>query len=395
MSSAHIPASASFAGIADHGLRDAKAGLEWRGCIPSARSASGAYTNREHRRASARGAPSRRFLFHPAAEQPTDFGHLSADVFVLAVVEPLLQLQDELQSGAYRPGAYTHFTISEPKRRRISAAPFRDRVVHHALCHLIEPVFEGQFIADSYANRVGKGTHRAVARLQQLARRFAHVLRLDIVKHFPAIDHAILLQTLAQHIDDPATLELARIILASGEGVLDQEYTPPFFPGDDLLTLCRPRGLPIGNLTSQFWSNCHLHPFDLFVRNELGCRAYLRYVDDFALFSNSRETLWQWKSAIRDRLAGLRLQFHEGSAQVLPVSCGIPWLGFVVYPTHRRLKARKVVQASRRLGERYGAWQQGEISFAEFDASVQGWINRVRYADSWGLRRHVLKPFVF
>ena len=80
---------------------------------------------------------------------------------------------------------------------------------------------------------------------------------------------------------------------------------------------------------------------------------------------------------------------------MLPVRCGIPWLGFVVYPTHRRVKARKVVQASRRLGDRYGAWQKGEISFAEFDASVQGWINHVRYADSWGLRRHVLEPFVF
>ena len=233
------------------------------------------------------------------------------------------------------------------------------------------------------------------ASLQHFAHRFAYVLRLDIVKHFPAIDHAILLQTLAREIDDPATLGLVRVVLASGAGVLDQEYTPPFFPGDDLLTLCRPRGLPIGNLTSQFLSNCYLHPFDRFVREELGCRAYLRYVDDFALFSDSKEPLWQWKSAIRHRLAGLRLQFHENSAQTLPVRCGIPWLGFVVYPTHRRAKARKVVQASRRLGERYAAWQRGEISFAEFDASVQGWINHVRYADSWGLRQHVLVPFVF
>lgn len=318
-----------------------------------------------------------------------------AAAFEDGLADHLLQLHDELHSGDYRPGGYTHFTIHEPKRRRISAAPFRDRVVHHALCNVIEPVFEAQFIADSYANRIGKGTHRAVARLQQFARRYRYVLRLDIVKHFPAIDHAILLETLASQIDDAATLDLVRVILASGEGVLDQEYTPPFFPGDDLLAACRPRGLPIGNLTSQFWSNCYLHPFDLFVRKELGCRAYLRYVDDFALFANDKPTLWAWKAAVRERLAALRLEFHQGSAQVQPVQAGIPWLGFVVFPTHRRVKARKVVQASRRLGERYTAWRAGEISFAEFDASVQGWINHVRYADSWGLRRHVLEPFVW
>jgi RNA-directed DNA polymerase len=311
------------------------------------------------------------------------------------LADHLLQLQEELRSATYQSGGYTHFTIHEPKRRRISAAPFRDRVVHHALCNVIEPVFEARFIADSYANRVGKGTHRAVARLQQFARRYSYVLRLDIVKHFPAIDHAILLDTLAQQIDDPATLNLARVVLAGGEGVLDQEYSAPYFPGDDLLALCRPRGLPIGNLTSQFWSNCYLHPFDLFVRQELGCRACLRHVDDFALFADDKATLWRWKDAVRERLAGLRLQFHAGSAQVQPVQSGIPWLGFVVFPTHRRVKGRKVVHACRRLSERYTAWQSGEISFAEFDAGVQGWINHVRYADSWGLRRHVLQPFVF
>jgi RNA-directed DNA polymerase len=134
-----------------------------------------------------------------------------AAAFEDGLAERLLELHDALASGEYRPGRYTHFVIHEPKRRRISAAPFRDRVVHHALCHLIEPVFEGQFIADSYANRVGKGNtsgSRSPAAIGAPLR--AYVLRLDIVKHFPAIDHAILLQTLAQHIDDPATLELAR-----------------------------------------------------------------------------------------------------------------------------------------------------------------------------------------
>ena len=168
-----------------------------------------------------------------------------------------------------------------------------------------------------------------------------------------------------------------------------------FFPGDDLLAACRPRGLPIVNLTSQFWSNCYMHPFDQFVTRELGCRAYLRYVDDFALFADSKRTLWMWKRAIVDRLARLRLIIHGSAAQVTPVSHGIPWLGFVVYPTRRRVKARKVCSTTRRLRTLLDDYRAGRITFGELDASVQGWINHVRYADSWGLRTHMFRQSGF
>jgi RNA-directed DNA polymerase len=311
------------------------------------------------------------------------------------VADRLLALQSALTAGTWRPGGYVHFVIQEPKRRRISAAPFADRVVHHALCNLIEPVFEHLFIPDSYANRPGKGTHRAVDRFHQLAKRYPYVLRLDIVKHFPSIDHAVLMDTLARHLRDERVLDLATRIIASGDGVLEQEYEMVWFPGDDLLAACRPRGLPIGNLTSQFWSNCYLHPLDQFIKRKLRCRAYLPYVDDMTLFADSKPQLWAWKQKIIERLADLRLTVHEGSAQVAPVDSGIPWLGFVVSPTHRRVKARKVVQGTRRLNDRFDAWRAGQISFAEFDASVKGWINHVRYADSWGLREHVLSRFVW
>ncbi len=322
-------------------------------------------------------------------------GRMSTSQFEHRLADRLLELQHELRVGAYRPGEYTHFYIHEPKRRRISAAPFRDRVVHHALCNIIEPEFERRFIPDSYANRPGKGTHRAVDRLHRFACSHRYVLRLDIVKHFPAIDHQILYDGLTGVIHDDGIRELIHRILLSGAGVLDQEYEMVWFPGDDLLAPCRPRGLPIGNLTSQFWSNCYLHPLDLFVKRELGCSAYLRYVDDFALFSNSKRQLWNWKRAIIGRLASLRLTVHERAAQVIPVGHGIPWLGFVIYPERRRVKARKVRHATRRLSGCFDAWKKGEISFAEFDAGVQGWINHVRYADSWRLREHVLSKFVW
>lgn len=120
--------------------------------------------------------------------------------------------------------------------------------MHHALCNLIEPTFEARFIAHSYANRAGKGTHRAVNRLQEWARRYRYALRADFVQHFPSLDHAILRGKLACHIHDEEVLWLVDSILASGEGVLADEYSPVYFPGDDLLAALRPRGLPIGNL---------------------------------------------------------------------------------------------------------------------------------------------------
>ncbi len=317
-------------------------------------------------------------------------GKRSAAAFEHQLADRLLLLQTELDDFTYRPGGYVNFWIHDPKRRRVSAAPFRDRVVHHALCHVIEPLFEAQFITDSYANRVGLGTHRAVDRLQHFARRYRYVLRLDIVKHFPSIDHAVLRQQLAATIHDEAVLWLCDRILDSGVGILDEEYEMVYFPGDDLFAIERPRGLPIGNLTSQFWSNVYLNPLDWFVQRELDCSAYLRYVDDFALFSDSKRQLYEWKRAIVAFLAGLRLVIHEPPAQVIPCVHGIPWLGFVVYPNRRRLKARNVVKFSRRIRERWDDYCHGEISYAEFDAAVQSWISHASYADSWGLRQHLL-----
>lgn len=311
--------------------------------------------------------------------------------FEFLVADRLVELQAELLAKTYRPGPYTHFTIHEPKRRKISAAPFRDRVVHHALCNVIEPLFEQRFIADSYANRVGKGTHKAIDRLQHFARRYRYVLRMDVVQHFPSLDHAILRQAIAEVIHDQEVLWLVDLILASGAGVLADEYTMVYFPGDDLLAVHRPRGLPIGNLTSQFWSNVYMTGLDHFVKKILRCRAYLRYVDDFALFSDSKAQLWQWKRAVIDYLATQRLTVHETSAQVQPVAAGIPWLGFVVYPTHRLLKQRNAVNFARRLRRNLDLYTAGSITFAELDASVKGWVNHVRYADTWGLRKTIFK----
>ncbi len=319
-------------------------------------------------------------------------GKPSAACFEYRLEDNLIQLQRELRAKTYRPGRYYSFYIHEPKRRLISAAPFRDRVVHHALCNLIEPLFERSFIHDSYANRVGKGTHRALDRCQAFARRYQYVLQCDIEQFFPAIDHVILRFELARKIQQSDMLWLIDRTLESGVDIHRQVYKMVYFPGDRLFAANRPRGLPIGNLTSQFWANCYLNPFDHFVKRELDCKGYLRYVDDFALFGDHKPTLWAWKAAIRKRLTRLRLTIHPG-AHPRPVTEGIPFLGFVIYPQRRRLKRRKGVYYQRKLGRLLAAYARGEVSREEIDASVQGWINHLRYGNTVGLRKAILGSF--
>jgi RNA-directed DNA polymerase len=302
----------------------------------------------------------------------------------------LWQLQEELATRSYRPGRYYSFHIRDPKRRLISAAPFRDRVVHHALCNLIEPVFERTFIGDSYANRIGKGTHAALDRAQALARRYRYVLQCDVEQFFPSVDHAILYAILARKIADEQVLWLIERILASGAGVLADEYDMVYFPGDDLLAASRPRGLPIGNLTSQFWANVYLNELDQFVKRQLGCPAYLRYVDDFLLFADDKRRLWAWKDAVRAYVAGLRLTIHERESTVYPVAAGMPFLGFLVYPDHRRLKRRNGVAFARRLRGWRKQVRRGELKVADLTPRVQGWAAHAAHGDTWGLRRALL-----
>jgi hypothetical protein len=306
----------------------------------------------------------------------------------------LIGLQDELLAGTYAPGAYITFEIQDPKPRRISAAPFRDRVVHHALCRVIEPIFERRFIFDSYACRVGKGTHAALDRAQQFARRYPYVLQCDLEHFFPSIDHELLFARFTHVLADAPALRLCRLILDSGAGIHPPPDPPIYFPGDDLFTPIRPRGLPIGNLTSQFWANVYLDPLDQFVKRELKCGAYLRYVDDFLLFAPDKATLHAWRAAVIDFAATLRLRLHEERAAVFPVATGIPFLGWRVYPTHRLLKRRNGVAFQRRFKRLRSDLSAARITPERFQASVRSWIAHAAHGDTWGLRRSLLSSIV-
>lgn len=311
----------------------------------------------------------------------------SVALFEMCLEDNLLALQNELRSKAWFTGEYETFYIHEPKRRLISAAPFADRVVHHALCNIIEPPFERSFVKESFANRVNKGNHKAVDSAQKYARQYRYVLQLDICKFFPSIDHMILRRLLSQKIKDIGVLWLIDLIISSGT-VKEDENPPSIFPNDDLIDLMRPKGLPIGNLTSQFWGNVYMNPIDHFIKRELGCQGYVRYVDDFLLFSNSKKTLWCWKKRVIERLQKFRLNVHAGT-HPFPVTEGVSFLGFRVFPNQRSIKRRKAIYYQRKLAKLLLEYEQGNIVLDNVLDSVLAWNNHARYGNTVGLRKSI------
>ncbi|MFO8073187.1 MAG: RNA-directed DNA polymerase, partial [Polyangia bacterium] len=298
----------------------------------------------------------------------------SALRFELDLAENLTRLGEELGSGAYRPSRSVCFVNERPKPREIFAADFRDRVVHHLFVREVEPYWERVFVHDSYASRRGKGTHAAVDRLARFVRqatrggrRRAWFLQLDVANFFMSIDKRILFERIdrglkRQYRVPDATLplfceeytrylafrDLARVLIFHDPTERYVRKSPTdkwrLVPGHKSL-LNRPpgKGLPIGNLTSQFFANVYLDALDQFAKHELKARRYVRYVDDLVLVHESREALVGWKREIEGFLGReLGLALNERRTRLRPVSSGIDFLGYVVHPTHRLVRRRVV-----------------------------------------------------
>jgi retron-type reverse transcriptase len=304
----------------------------------------------------------------------------------------LAELRAELLSGAYRPGAYRTFHIYEPKPRLISAAPYRDRVVHHALCNVIEPLFERRFIADSYANRVGKGTHAGLNRYAEYVRRYRYVLRCDIAKYFPSIDHEILFANLCRVIRCPDTRVLIRRIINASN---PQEPVTQHFPGDDLFTPAERRhGLPIGNQTSQFFANVYLDPLDHFVKEGLRL-PYLRYVDDFAAFSDNKEQLCDARTRMAAFLVGLRLRLHPLKTRLFRTGDGTCFVGYRVFPDRLRLPRSNLTRLNARMRRYRALYAAGAISTADLRQRVCSWLGHARHANANRLIGKLFQEHVF
>lgn len=307
--------------------------------------------------------------------------------FAFDIETELCRIQDELTAQTYRPGPYREFEVMDPKRRLVSAAPFRDRVVHHALCNVIEPIFERSFIYDSYACRKGKGTHAAADRATRFARASKYVLQCDIRDYFASIDHEVLLGLLGRKIGCRDTMWLIRRILEAGGGRVGG---PTYFPGDSLFTpFERRRGLPLGNQTSQFFANVYLDRVDHVIKDDLGVRRYIRYVDDFVFFDDDKAALWGVLREVVGALADLRLVLNGRKTRLAPVDLGFSFMGYRIFPDHRRLGKESGFRFRRRLRGMAADFASGAVGLEQLRASVQGWIGHASHADTWGLRRAI------
>ena len=300
--------------------------------------------------------------------------------FLLDLEPECFRLAGELASDQWRPGQYTSFHILEPKPRMISAAPFRDRVVHHAIVSILEPHFEKRFVAHSYACRVAKGTHRALMRASKLAKTRTFVLKGDVVKFFPSIDHEILKAQVAWVISDAPLLRVLDQII---DGSNPQEPVQEWYEGDDLFTVTqRKRGLPIGNLTSQFLANVLLDRFDHAVMDEMRCGDYIRYCDDFLIFGDDRAHLWEIRTKVERVLGQLRLRLHSRKGGVHATSSPIPFLGFTLRKGQRRLQHAGVVRATRRLRAAGLQVSAGSMKPNALRARIAAWTGHAQHASS-------------
>ncbi len=261
----------------------------------------------------------------------------SACRFYFHLEPELLRIQRQLREGRYRPGPHEHFSIRDPKPRRIAVAPFRDRVVHHAVVRVLTPVFEPLFIYDSYATRKGKGTHAAIERAQRFLRSNRWYLKADVRQFFDSVDHVILLQQVERKVKDLALLDLIGHIVRGGSQT--------------------GMGLPIGNLPSQFFANVYLDTLDHFVKEQLRVRHYLRYMDDLVLFADSKLAALRWREDVGRYLEErLQLSLNPASTWINRSSHGLSFLGHRIFANMIRTRGENRRRSLRKLMRRQSPW---------------------------------------
>lgn len=282
----------------------------------------------------------------------------------------LLRLKRELTSGTYLPRPLRHFLIRDPKLRLISAPAFRDRVLHHAICNIIEPILEKGYIYHSYACRQGKGTHRAIKETQHYCQKYDYYLKCDIKKYFQSIHHEVLKKLLDNKFKDPQLKWLLHTIIDSSNDT--------------------GKGIPIGSLTSQHFANFYLNQLDHYIKDELAIKGYIRYMDDFLLFGNDKGELHLLKAKIEIFLARqLRLQLKEKATIIAPVHVGIPFLGFRIFPAYIRLKQENKKRSLKKLRRRLEEFRQGVISEDKYAQSLMSITGYLKIGKTYHLRRSI------
>lgn len=302
--------------------------------------------------------------------------------FDFAREDNLLSLQNELRARAYYPQEYRFFYVRDPKLRPIHKATVRDRVLFQAVFRVLYHLFDKKFIFDSYACRFGKGTLAGVMRLSQFARRAGanysrpvYALKCDIKKFFYSIDHKILLDLIGRTIDDKNTLWLAERIVNS-------------------FHIERGKGLPLGNVTSQLFSNIYLNELDQYIKHVLKEKFYLRYCDDFIILNNDYERLVKIIPRIDKFLAdNLKLSLHPHKIQIRKISQGIDFLGYVVLPHHIVLRTKTKRRMFKKLRQKWLDLESGRITPESYNQTLQSYLGILKHGNNFNLKTTVGKNF--
>ncbi|MEK6856101.1 MAG: reverse transcriptase/maturase family protein [Nanoarchaeota archaeon] len=293
----------------------------------------------------------------------------------------LLELREELLKQEYFPKPLVTFILRDPKTRKISKSDFRDRIVHHAVVNVLEPIFDKTFIYDSCANRKGKGTTFALQRFELFRRKVtknfkteSFCLKADIKHYFQEVDLNILLDIIKKKIADEKVLWLIGQILNNSTINLG---------GSELF-----RGMPLGNLTSQFFANVYLNELDYFVKHTLKVKYYIRYVDDFVVLYSSKDQLEKWKIEIDNFLRDkLYLELHPDKSKIISLSRGVDFVGFRNFYHFRLLRKRNIRQILTKI-KRY---KNKEISKEKILECFQGWNAYAKWANTFILRKSIVK----
>ena len=301
----------------------------------------------------------------------------------------IFELHRGLRDKNYKHGHYESFFISDPKRRHIHKATVRDRILHHAIFKVLNPVFEPTFIPNSYSCRVGKGTHKGVNTLRSMLRkesqnntRSCYILKCDVRKFFDSVDHDILLSTLRRRIKDPDTIWLLESVVESYVSEL-----PNLFHNSS-------KGVPIGNLTSQLFANIYMNEFDQFIKHRLKVKYYARYTDDLVIISRDREYLQSLIPKLSAFLKDvLRLNFHPEKVNIHFYSKGVDFLGYVTFPHYILVRKRTKRRILRKFREQVDLYHKGEVNKERVEASLRSYLGVFSHADAYTLSRDLKNYF--
>ena len=283
----------------------------------------------------------------------------------------LLHIQAMLRSKQWKTGPFRAFYVFEPKQRLIHAPSFGDRVVHHAIVQQIGPFFERRFIEQSFACRIGKGTHAASEYLTAMLRSAeskwgkVYVLKADVTKYFYSIDHEILMRIVSRTIGDPDVLDLLRVIVCQC-GCIEGN-----------------RGLPLGALTSQLLANAYLDQLDHFIKDELGVKYYVRYMDDFILLHHDKKELWRLLAEIRDFLTWkLRLTLNQ-KTRVFPASHGVDFAGYRHWAGYRLPRKKNMRRAKKRFAGLSRQYAAGRVELEIVRCCVASFVGYTKHCKGW------------